>query len=267
MGAATETIYVYRLTDALPALPAKTTRRYVNAKVVLIGEGTVGKTSLAHRPAPDKYGCDVTRDRRYVCQCGKPVQDLDAVRERVPLIDFIEQRLKSDPVARRILSMEEKATQKLDTQALEQILIGHMMAVCGEANQIFRPVTMFDHGIDGEVEFKDNDGKASGKRIYVQLKSGNSYLRTRQRDGCEVFDVKNERHLAYWINQPVDVYLVIRQTDERGEEGTIRWMNVTRYLKDRKDKASRQIVFQGERLDMQAVWKLRDRFFPPGRGR
>lgn len=230
-----------------------------------------------------RYASGVTRDRRYVCpNCAQPVIDLKAVRrrlaagkdfitcqecdEQVPLIDFIEQRLKSDPVARKILSMEEAATRELDTQALEQILIGHMMAVCGEANQIFRPVTMFDHGIDGEVEFKDNDGQASGKKIYVQLKSGNSYLRTRQRDGHEVFDVKNERHLAYWINQPVDVYLVIRQQDERSGEETIRWMNVTRYLKNRKDKTSRQIVFEGERLDMQAVWKLRDRFWPPRHG-
>jgi len=226
-----------------------------------------------------KYACDVTRDRRYACQCGKPVKDLDEVRERldagktfiycqkcdekVPLIDFIEQRLKSDPVARKILIMEEAATRKLDTQALEQILIGHMMAVCGEANQIFRPVTMADYGIDGEVEFRANDGQPSGKKIYVQLKSGNSYLRTRQRDGREIFDVKNPRHLDYWTNQPADVYLVIRQKDERSGEETIRWMNVTRYLKNRKDKTSRQIVFEGERLDMQAVWKLRDRFCPP----
>jgi hypothetical protein len=50
-----------------------------------------------------------------------------------------------------------------------------------------------------------------------------------------------------------------------GSEGTIRWMNVTRYLKKRKDKTSRQIVFAGERLDMQALWKLRDRFFAPPR--
>ena len=42
-----------------------------------------------------------------------------------------------------------------------------MMAICGEANQIFRPVAMFDQGIDGEVEFKDDDGKASGEKIYV----------------------------------------------------------------------------------------------------
>ena len=79
--------------------------------------------------------------------------------------------------------MDETATRELDTQALEQILIGHMMAIAGEANQIFRPVTMPGHGIDGEVEFKDDDGKASGKRIYIQLKSGNSYLRTREGDG------------------------------------------------------------------------------------
>ena len=38
------------------------------------------------------------------------------------------------------------------------------------------------------VIYKDNDGQASGQKIYVQLKSGNSYLRTRRRDGREVFD-------------------------------------------------------------------------------
>jgi len=177
-----------------------------------------------------KYASDVTRDRRYVCRCRKPVMDLEAVRERmkdgkgfiycqkcdekVPFLDFIKQRLKSDSVARKILAMEETATRQLDNQALEQILIGHVMAVCGEANQVFRPVTMFDYGIDGEVEFKDDNGKPSGWKIYVQLKSGNSYLRTRKGDGREVFDVKNERHLDYWVTQPVDVYLVIRQTDE-----------------------------------------------------
>lgn len=226
-----------------------------------------------------RYGCNVTRDRRYVCQCGKPVTDLAEVQrrlatakafitcqgcdERVPLIDFIEQRLKSDPVARKILAMEETTTRELDTQALEQILIGHMMAICGEANQIFRPLNLFDYGIDGEVEMKDNDGQPSGKKLYVQLKSGNSYLRTRRRDGREVFDVKNERHLEYWVSQPVDVYLVIRQTDERTSEQNIRWMNITRYLKSRTDKRSRQIVFDGEPLTIDAVWRKRDEFFPP----
>ena len=231
----------------------------------------------------EKYATEVRRDRRYVCPaCAKPVTDLEAVRkrfelkkefitcqecdEKVPLIDFIEQRLASDPVARRVLHMDETATRELDTQALEQILIGHLMAIAGEANQIFRPVTLFDDGIDGEVEFKDNDGKASGKKIYIQLKSGNSYLRNRKADGNEIFDVNNERHLAYWVNQPVEVYLVIRQQDERSGEATIRWMNVSRYLKEREDKASRQIVFKGEKLDAPAVWRVRDGFFRHDRG-
>ena len=60
----------------------------------------------------------------------------------------------------------------------------------------------------------------------------------------------------------MDVYLVIRQTDEVSDQQIIRWMNVTRYLKARKDKESRQIIFQGEMLDMEAVWKVRDGFFP-----
>ena len=123
---------------------------------------------------------------------GKDFITCQSCDERVQLIDFIEQRLKSDPVARKILAMEETATRELDTQALEQILIGHVQAITGEANQIFRELTKFDYGIDGEIEFKDNDGRPSGKKIYVQLKSGNSYLRTRKSDGREVFDVKND---------------------------------------------------------------------------
>ena len=62
----------------------------------------------------------------------------------------------------------------------------------------------------------------------------------------------------------MDVYLVIRQTDERTRTQTIRWMNVTPHLKNRSDKASRQIVFEGEPLTMEAVWKLRDTRFPRG---
>jgi hypothetical protein len=181
--------------------------------------------------------------------------------EKVPLIDHIEQRLHSDPVAQQILHMEQTARRQLDAQALEQILIGHLMAIAGEANQIFRPVTLFDHGIDGEVEFKNRDGQASGRKIYVQLKSGDSHLRTRKADGREIFDVKNDRLLQYWQEQPVDVYLVIRHTDERLNDASIRWMNLTRYLRERPDKASRQIVFQGEKLDAAALWRLWDGFF------
>jgi WD40 repeat protein len=55
-------IYVYRLTGVRLVPSAEATRRYVNAKVVLIGEGAVGKTSLTHRLIDDKY---VVRDRTH----------------------------------------------------------------------------------------------------------------------------------------------------------------------------------------------------------
>src|SRR6185312_317558 len=63
------------------------------------GEGTATVSLYFDKEVPDelkvifieyvhrhlaKFGCEVSRDRRYVCQkCGKPVLDLDAVRKRL----------------------------------------------------------------------------------------------------------------------------------------------------------------------------------------
>ncbi|HEX8116093.1 MAG TPA: DUF4365 domain-containing protein, partial [Pyrinomonadaceae bacterium] len=223
----------------------------------------------------ERYAREVRRDRRYVCPaCATAVTDYNAVRrrldagrefitcqvcdERVPLIDHIEQRLGSDPVARKVRDMEERDRHERDTQALEQILIGHMMAVCGEANQIFRQVSLPEHGIDGEVEFKDKDGRPSGKKIYVRLKTdmmNASQIRVKRGDmGAYYF--MGEPGINRWAEQPTDVYLVIRSGD-----GTIRWMNATRHLRERKWQ-SVDFVFEGERLDAPAVWRVRDEYFP-----
>jgi len=43
-------------------------------------------------------------------------------------------------------------------------------------------------------------------------------------------------------------------------------MNLTRYLKDRADKKSRQIIFDGEKLDVAAVRRVREELFPGFRG-
>lgn len=59
---------------------------------------------------------------------------------------------------------------------------------------------------------------------------------------------------------------MIRQTDELSGQQVIRWMNVTRHLKGRKDRKSRQIIFTGEKLDTEAVLKVLDGFIlPPDR--
>jgi hypothetical protein len=81
-------------------------------------------------------------------------------------------------------------------------------------------------------------------------------LRT-TRDGAQIFAIKNERHVRYWMAQPVPVYLVIRNS-----EGEIRWMEIRDYLireSANGTKPVKQIVFDGERFDVMAVRRLRDR--------
>jgi hypothetical protein len=128
--------------------------------------------------------------------------------------------------------------------------VGHAFSIVAEAGQIYRPVSNSDHGIDGEIEFKDDEGRASGKRLYLQLKSGDSYLTKRRSDGAEVFQIKNPRWSDYWRQQAYPVMLVIRTSD-----GVIRWMDVSEYLKREgaDGKPVRQIVFAGERFDVMSV--------------
>ena len=218
-----------------------------------------------------KYAQDVRRERRYFCRyCGAKVDSalverrLAAGRDfvtcmecdrKIPLQDFIEERAGRDPVAERVLAMEEASRRELDAGALEQMLIGHMMAVCEEANQIFRTVTGPVAGIDGEVEFRNDDGMASGRRIYLELRSRKLPLPIRESDGRAVFDITTQQ-ARLWVEQPEDVYLVIRDAEE-----TVRWMNVTRYLKEHGERSIREVVFEGEKVDAATVWRLRDAVF------
>ena len=112
-----------------------------------------------------------------------------------------------------------------------------------------------DHGIDGEIEFKDDQGNASGQRLYLQLKSGDSYLSERKRDDSEVFQIKNPRWAQYWQDQAYPVMLVIRTSD-----GVIRWMDVSDYLKRQSTgKTSKQVIFEGERFDVMSVRRWRQK--------
>jgi GTPase SAR1 family protein/DNA-directed RNA polymerase subunit RPC12/RpoP len=200
---------------------------------------------------------EVTRVRTYVClHCDEPLENRLAVQKRltkglkdiicpmcekrVPLLDLIEEKFASSEFLQKVREMDELAGINLDNESRELILVGHATAIAAEAGQIFRPVTWADWGIDGEIEFKEDKGQASGQRLYLQLKSGDSYLYQRKRDDVEVFTIKKARQAEYWLKQKYPVMLVIRTSD-----GKIRWMNVTDYLQEH-GKDTKQIVFQGE---------------------
>lgn len=184
--------------------------------------------------------------------CGKPIQ----------LLDVMEEKFHSPVVKEQARQMEAEVQLVIDNESRDLILVGHAFSITGEAGQIYRGYTNSDHGIDGEIEFKDDKGRATGKRLYLQLKSGDSYLTTRQRDGAEVFQIKKDRWATYWQQQAYPVLLVIRNS-----KGEIRWMDVSEYLRRASDggkRAVKQIVFEGERLDVMSVRRWRERVL--GRG-
>jgi Domain of unknown function (DUF4365) len=213
---------------------------------------------------------DVARLRHYVCpHCYKPVKDREAAWERfnrglkdilcvncenrVPLWDLIEEKFASEEFQRRVRELEEQARLSIDNESKELILVGHAFAIAGEAGQIFRPTSNSDWGIDGEIEFKNDKGEASGKRVYLQLKSGDSYLHKRKSDGKEIFTIRKQRQADYWKAQDYPVMLVIRTSD-----GQIRWMNVTDYLRQYGTE-TQQIIFDGEPFTALSVVRLRDK--------
>jgi HEAT repeat protein len=149
---------------------------------------------------------------------------------------------------------EGTAQNLSDNESRELFLIGEAFKVVAEAGHIFRPTPNSDWGIDGEIEFKNVKGEASGQRVYLQLKSGGSYLRTRGTDGKEIFTIKNPRHSEYWQSHAYPVLLVIRDYG-----GQIRWMNVTEYLRHHGTN-TKQIEFQGEPFTAESVKQMRARF-------
>lgn len=217
------------------------------------------------------------RIRHYICKhCSTLVENRSAIKSRldrgltdilcgncenrVTLLDKIEERFSSNELQKLVRGLDQKVTANIDSESRELILVGHAYSIAGEAGQIFRATPNSDWGIDGEIEFKDYDGKATGKRLYLQLKSGDSYLRERKRDNAEIFTIKKTRHAEYWLNQPCPVMLVIRTSDE-----LIRWMNVTDYLSKYKQEfgaPATEILFKGEMFSATNVQRMRDRFVP-----
>ena|GEM_PF-3180499 len=92
-----------------------------------------------------------------------------------------------------------------------------------------------------------------------------SYTRKRRDDGAEIFTLKKQRHVEYWMVQAFPVLLVIRNS-----AGEVRWMEVRDWLKRESEdgkKAVKQIVFEGERFDVMSVRRWRDGFFPSSKSK
>jgi len=140
-----------------------------------------------------------------------------------------------------------------DNESREGVLVHEVGRIVSEAGHFFREVLKYDEGIDAEIEFRNEEGRGTGQRVYLQLKSGDSYLRKRRRDSKEIFNIK-QRHAEYWVAQAYPVLLVIRNSG-----GQIRWMNITDYLR-RHGQNVRQTEFQGEPFTADSLKQMRAKF-------
>jgi len=160
---------------------------------------------------------------------------------------------------------------RLDSRRKGKLLALEVGARITSADQkCFEIPATEDEGIDMELEFTDDEGKGTGKRLYLQLKSGNSHLE-RRKNGEEVFTIREQRWVDYWLKQPNPLMLVIgtfAEDDERSvgreklEFAEVRWMEISTYLKRESQNGSRpvkQIVFKGERMDMTSIRRWRDK--------
>ncbi len=213
----------------------------------------------------------VKRERLYRCpQCFKDVRDREAVKSRlerglsiilcqycdaeIKLKDLIEETFgKNDEFMKKVRQIDEKIDENLDNASKEAVLKGEVMTIAGKAGQIFRPTSNDDNGIDGEIEFKNSNQEATGERIYIQLKSGDSYLKIDKRGNFN-FYIEKERHIEYWLSQKYDVYLIIRDGD-----GKIYWMNITEYLKRWGDPKPRTIVIPRDEFTVESLRQLKQK--------
>lgn len=95
-----------------------------------------------------------------------------------------------------------------------------------DARSIWRPTPLRDVGIDGQLEYVLDDGTATGRLVAVQIKSGDSHWRRRDREAISF--TPEAKHRSYWERHPLPVIVVLHN---QAESLTI-WANARDQLRD-----------------------------------
>src|SRR5260370_5276834 len=113
--------------------------------------------------------------------------------KRILLWDEMEDLFASAETKQRVHELQEQSAIVLDNESKERALVGEVMSTVALAGQISVEFNVSDHGIAMEIEFKSDAGEATGRKLYLQLKSGDSYLRERQGGKMEGFRSQGAR--------------------------------------------------------------------------
>lgn len=93
------------------------------------------------------------------------------------------------------------------TYANERLGIAAVQGYAAQQKQIWRETGTGDVGIDGNLEFVNPDGFATGRIVAVQVKSGPSYFTHPTSKGWKFYP--KEMHRNYWESFPLPVLLVL----------------------------------------------------------
>jgi hypothetical protein len=110
--------------------------------------------------------------------------------------------------------------------------VAHALAKLG---LIWRETPMADVGIDGQVEFVSSEGKATGRLIAAQIKSGPSYLNNHE---THWHYYPAEKHRLYWERFPLPVLLFLHNP----EDDVTYWCDARQWLRSPKSSKEKYIA-------------------------
>lgn len=95
-----------------------------------------------------------------------------------------------------------------------------------ELGHLWRPITVFDTGVDGEIELRNKEtSEVLGTYIKVQVKAGDSYFKAETNDDFTFILDKDD--YDYWMKGNVPVILVVC----RPENSEAYWVSLRQYIK------------------------------------
>lgn len=91
--------------------------------------------------------------------------------------------------------------------------IAAVQSYASNAAQIWRETGTGDVGIDGQLEFVNEEGFATGRSVALQVKAGPSFFKYRTEIGWKFYP--DPKHRSYWEAFPLPVLLVLHNPDTK----------------------------------------------------
>jgi hypothetical protein len=132
-----------------------------------------------------------------------------------------------------------------------RIGVAAMMLMFERLGWIFRDQPIADYGIDAHVEIKEDD-KATGKLIALQIKSGESWFKTKENGGIVFYC--DAKHLEYWHNHSLPVMVVLYSDIEQ----TAYWQIVNNNTVKKNKKGWKIIIPFKQKVDASSLDKIKE---------